>query len=151
MFFLIVFFTYIINIQIKYSYGLNNIILYTYENITDCKGSSDYIYVYDKSKTLNKKEILKIKNKFNLSYYCKNDICVEVNRDALLQFVEIPDKEGNIRRYISKSYTYDDLKLKNYRYNIYGGPNIRISYKCSSDSQCLTNKCIDGIFIYALW
>ncbi|ORX64262.1 hypothetical protein BCR32DRAFT_287210 [Anaeromyces robustus] len=145
MFFLIVFFTYIINIQIKYSYGLNNITLYTYENITDCEVSPNYIYVYDKSKILNKNEVLKIKNKFNLGYYCKNDICVEVNRDILLPFVEIPDKEGNIKRYISKSYTYYDLKLKNYRYNIYGGPNIRISYKCSSDSQCLTNKSIGDI------
>ncbi|ORX79160.1 hypothetical protein BCR32DRAFT_246613 [Anaeromyces robustus] len=96
MFFLIVFFTYIINIQIKYSYGLNNITLYTYENITDCEASPNYIYVYDKSKILNKNEVLKIKNKFNLGYYCKNDICVEVNRDILLPFVEIPDKEDII-------------------------------------------------------
>ncbi|ORX78458.1 hypothetical protein BCR32DRAFT_282256 [Anaeromyces robustus] len=143
-----IFFTYIINIQIKYSYELNNITLYTYENITDCKSGTNYISVYDKSKILNKNEVLKIKNKFNLSYYCKNDICVEVNRHDLPQFIEIPDKEGNIKRYISKSYTYNDLKLKNYRYNIYGGPNIRISYKCSSDSQCLTNKCIDGACIF---
>jgi len=63
-------------------------------------------------------------------------------------FVEIPDESGNIQRYISKSYTYRDLKLHYYdtgkavKYNAY------FSYECTSDSQCLTNKCIDGVCIF---
>jgi len=45
--------------------------------------------------------------------------------------------------YINKSYTYSNLKLRNY-----GTLNIYLSYKCTSDSQCLTNKCIDGVCIF---
>jgi len=51
---------------------------------------------YDKNHTLSRTEVLKIKNNINLSYYCKNNICVEVERDFLPEFVEIPDEKGNI-------------------------------------------------------
>jgi len=162
---------FIINIQIIYSYGLNNRLVYTYENLTDYLVLADeyslnkYISVYNKYQTLNKNKVLKIKNNINLSYYCKNNICVRVDRHNLPEFVEIPDEKGNIKRYISKSYNYNDLKLsksvyinfnkciydigqlnnqKNYK--CYSGAYI--SFKCTSDSQCLTNKCIDGVCIF---
>ena len=160
----LIYFLYLINIQIIYSYKLNNRLIYTYDNITDYESSSSHINVYDKNHTLKKNGVLKIKNNINLSYYCKNDICVRVNRNALPEFVEIPDEKGNIKRYISKSYTLDDLKSRKYsrriRYkfnnctsltdadnkNCFTG--IYIYYTCTSDSQCLTNKCIDHICIF---
>ncbi|ORX51030.1 hypothetical protein BCR36DRAFT_397246 [Piromyces finnis] len=112
-----------------------------------------YIYI-DKNKVLNKTEVLKLKN-FYISYFCKNDICTEVNTNFLKQFVEIPDDKGNIKRYISSACTYQKLKLNECSNRICVSYNnekeeckIFISYKCNSDSQCLTNKCIDGMCIY---
>ena len=135
---------------------LNNKLIYTYENVTKyidhiVKNQLfliSYINIYNKNKTLNKSKVLKIKNKFNLSYLCKNDICVKVEYISMPKFVEIPDGKGNIKRYISKSYTYRDLKLHNYDTIKSVEPNIYLSYKCTSDSQCLTNKCIDGVCIF---
>ena len=60
---------------------------YTYENITDYLVLSNKYYfdkqirAYEKYHILNKNKILKIKNNINLSYYCKDDIYVRVNRN----------------------------------------------------------------------
>jgi len=51
-----------------------------------------YINIYNKNKTLNKSKVLKIKNNFNLSYLCKNDICIQINYIRMPIFVEIPDE-----------------------------------------------------------
>jgi len=147
-YYILIILIFIINIRITYSYKLNNKIYYTYDNITDYERCKNFIYTFDKNKTLKKKEVLKIKNNVNLSYYCKNNICVEVNREALPHFVEIPDENDNVKRYISESYRYDQLKSTELLYNISGGHDIIISYKCTSDSQCLTNKCMDGFCIF---
>ena len=149
----IIFFIYIFSNQINYSYGSDDLIVYTYENITDYISKIEYaksslfIRVYDKDRTLNKIEVLKLKNHHYYSYYCKNNICVQINRNNLPEYVEIPDDKGNIKGYISDSYSYEDLKLGNYRniISLYSGIFI---YKCTSDSQCLTNKCINGFCIY---
>jgi len=149
----IIFFIYIFSNQINYSYGSDDLIVYTYENITDYISKIEYaksslfIRVYDKDRTLNKIEVLKLKNHHYYSYYCKNNICVQINRNNLPEYVEIPDDKGNIKGYISDSYSYEDLKLGNYRniISLYSGIFI---YKCTSDSQCLTNKCIDGVCIF---
>jgi len=65
------------NFHIIYSLGLKNYLFYTYENIIDyIKSNSRYsrsdVHVYDKTKTLNKNDVLKIKNNFYCRYYCKN-------------------------------------------------------------------------------
>jgi len=154
-----IYFIYIISIHIICSSGLYYKTIYTYENLTDYLVIANkyhidnYVSVYDKYKTLKKTKVLSIKNKFNRSYYCKNSICVEVNRNALPLFVEIPDEKSVIKRYISESYTYDDeLKLRDpvgiYSCGSYKHNNneyyVGISSKCTSDSQCLTNKCINN-------
>lgn len=89
---------------------------------------------------------MKITNNHYLRYYCKNGICVIVSH-YLPYFVNIPDEKGNIKWYISKAYTYDNLKLGEYETVKYDGNNDYLSYKCCSNSQCLTNKCIDGVCI----
>ena len=81
-------------------------------------------------------------------------------------FIEIPDRNNNIKRYIRNSYNYDDLKLykiPNFEiehvYNCTKEENENqdfdsceyyalISFNCTYDSQCLTNKCIDGYCIF---
>jgi len=158
---IIICFIFIINIKEIYSYESNGNLFYTYENITDYlifanKFDLDKCTaVYDKNKTLNKTEVLKIKNVEYLSYYCRNDICVQVKSGKKYGFVEIPDKNGNIKRYISRSCTYDNLKSANCiegKVVYYEKENklnqIIISFRCISDSQCLTNKCINNICIF---
>ena len=61
-----------------------------------------------KKKVLKKTDILKSKESLYVSYFCKNDICTQVNTDFLKKFVEIPDEKGNIKRYISESYSYNE-------------------------------------------
>ena len=131
----------------SYSNELNNKKIYTPENYTDFlkiqKGyyHDSYILIYDKEKTLSKTEVLKLKNK-HLSYYCKNDICVEIEREILPVYVEIPDENGNIKGYISVAYTdYKDIFGKSNVIPI--DINADFSYACTTDSQCLTNKCIN--------
>jgi len=151
----IILFIYIINIQISYSYGSNDSMIYTYENITDYIRRdknihySRFIRAYNKNRTVNKTAVLKFKNRFNLSYYCKDDICVEIDRELLPIYIEIPDKKGNIKGYISKSHRYnEDLKLISERNIWYFNRNTDFIYNCTSNSQCLTNKCIDGVCIF---
>lgn len=147
----IIFFIYIINNQINYSYGSDESFFYTYENITDYISKDDTIQysnrirIYDKNRTLNKTEVLKLRNQHYLSYYCKNDICVEINYEVFPLYVEIPDEKGNIKGYISKSFSYKDFKHDNYiqiRYNNF------FYLECTSDSQCLTNKCINRFCVF---
>jgi len=108
-----------------------------------------YIKVYDKNQILNKSKVLKIRNDFFHSYYCKSNICIQVDSKSLpLLFIEIPDEDGNIKRYISKSYRYNDIKSFRYSTIESGNGNNFISYYCISDSQCLTNKCINGACIF---
>jgi len=170
----LILFIYIVSIQIFYSNGLNTVFFYTYENITDYivlanKYHFDtHIIEYDKYNTLNKRKVLKFKNHINLSYYCKDDICVRVDRNNFPEFVEIPDKNGNIKTYISRSFSYEDLKLHTYSYLMHSKYNIclssngqlnnqgneicyteiYISFKCTSNSQCLTNKCTEGFCVF---
>jgi len=161
---IIIYLIYIVNVQKIYSHELRNIKIFTHENITDYKGTNQYLYKYDENQIINKNEVLKIRNEINLSYYCKNNNCIKVDRHYLPKFIEFPDKEGNIKRYISKSYNYNDLESDDYFYSIhelskdYGCNNtqnneicytdVYISFRCTSDSHCLTNKCIHNICVF---
>jgi len=150
----IIFFIYILNNQISNSYGVGYLLSNTYENIDDYINSyegiqsSVNIQIYDKNRTLNKTEVLNLKNHHYIGYYCKNDICVEVNINHLPEYIEIPDEKGNIKSYISKSYTYEYLKLGGYYDIVTLGFDDSFSCECTSNSQCLTNKCIDRLCIF---
>ncbi|OUM57505.1 hypothetical protein PIROE2DRAFT_17492 [Piromyces sp. E2] len=91
--------------------------------------------------------LLSITNDFYNSYFCKNDICVSVDNDYFRPFVEIPDINGNIKLYISETYSYESLKLNNTLSKKCFG-EICISHKCNNDSECLYNKCIDSYCIF---
>ena len=160
---LLIHFLYIItNIQFIYSYYL----IYTYDNITDYDESSSLISTYDKNNVLKKNDILGIKDTFYYSYFCKNGFCTQVDIDYLKPLVEIPDEKGNLKRYIQKSCNYNKLhkcpsgvvrgssnctstnRQTNGQINENCYTDIYISFRCNSDSQCLTNKCIDGYCIF---
>jgi len=166
LFFLI----YIINIMSIYSLEYNITEYYTYDNITDNINNYEYIYRYNESQIRSKSEVLEIEEQYSLgmTFICKNDICTKLDFSYPGKFfIEIPDKNKNIKRYIINSYDYDSIKLhkiRNYRiepvYNNcsteeYDNRNFNsckhyalISSKCTSDSQCLPNKCIDGYCMF---
>jgi len=120
------FIIYTINIMNIYSYELNitelydidktkfkNIRkIYTYDNITDYIYNYNYIYQYDDSQIRNKSDVLEIEdeNSLGMSYICKNDICTEIDRNDMKFFIEIPDKNKNIKGYIMNSYNYDSIE-----------------------------------------
>jgi len=140
---------------------------YTYDNITDFIDSSTHLTQYDESQIRNKAEVLKPENNIYSSYLCKDDICTNIDiKNRKLFFVEIPNKNKNIKRYIRKSYNYKSITSRKYRnysieyvYNCTEEErdsqnfdsceyNALISYKCTADSQCLTNKCVDGYCMF---
>jgi len=59
----------------------------------------------------------------------------------------MPDINGNIKLYISETYSYEYIKLKN--------PLIKrcyhntcVSYKCNNDTECSYNKCFNNYCIF---
>jgi len=84
----------------------------------------------------------------------------------LKPFAEIPDEKSNVKRNIQKSLNYNNLHKHPTRMGIRinnctstnrqtnGQINencytyIYISFRCNSDSQYLSNKCIDGYCIF---
>ena len=105
---------------------INNIILCLYIIFYIQFGNT-----YEEGRVLSKDEVLKIKNEYFLSFFCKNDTCVSTSYDYGDYIIEIPDGNGNMIKYITETCTYDELKTY----------NSGCINKCTSDSQCLSNKC----------
>jgi len=145
----IILFLYIVYFfQIIYTYNTNETNeteLYTYNNITTCDEVGEFTYIYKHS--ISKERVLNITDQFYNGYYCKNDICVLTDNSYGKPFIEIPDINGNIKLYISETYSYEFIELKNpptkicYR-------NTCISYKFNNDSECLYNKCFNNYCIF---
>ena len=65
--------------------------------------------------------------------YCKDDICAPCDNSNDLRTVKIPNKEGVDVTYISDTCSSKDIDL-----------GLCSSKNCTSDSECLSNKCIKG-------
>ncbi|KAL6612695.1 hypothetical protein U3516DRAFT_548880 [Neocallimastix sp. 'constans'] len=91
-----------------------------------------FINAFDMNKVKSKEEVLKINDEYYISFYCKNETCILVDFDYTDSFIEFPDENGEITTYIVDTCTYDNIKLNNC-----------FSKKCTTDIQCLSNKCID--------
>jgi len=77
-----------------------------------------------------KEEVLKITNKYYISYYCKNNTCVLTDYNYANNYIEFPDKNGNLIKYISETCSYNVIESDNcYTIN------------CKNDNDCLYNKC----------
>jgi len=79
---------------------------------------------------LTKDEVLKLTRGH---YYCKDDICVSIDYSNDLDTIIIPNKEGKKSTYIIDTCSSIDIGL-----------NLCSSKNCTTDSQCLSNKCIKG-------
>jgi len=77
--------------------------------------------------------------------FCKGDVCVCMYESVIKPFIELPDQNNHIRKYILVPYAnyYKDFM---YEYN--NNETVYISLKCSNDYQCFSNKCVDNICTY---
>jgi len=74
--------------------------------------SIHYVNIYlflIKIKLYIKQKYWKLKISLIIVFYCKNNICIQVDRNYLPKFDEIPDEKGYVRRYISWSFSYKDI------------------------------------------
>jgi len=79
---------------------------------------------------LTKEEVIKITNEYYISYYCKNDICVLTDYNYANDYIEFPDNNGNLIKYISNTCSYNNIETDNC-----------YSINCNNDKDCLSNKC----------
>ncbi|OUM59713.1 hypothetical protein PIROE2DRAFT_14684 [Piromyces sp. E2] len=84
----------------------------------------------------------------NRLYYCKDDVCACLDKDLTKPFIELPDKNGYIHRYILIPYVYDYEYIKAYYTKSNNNTNINLSTNCKTDTQCFSNKCIDNTCEY---
>jgi len=84
---------------------LDNKIIYAHNNITSLDNYYEYVYVYNKNNIRSKKELLKDKNLYYVSYYCRNDTCIYVDNNYNKNFIEFPDEHGNINLYITNTFS----------------------------------------------
>jgi len=87
---------------------------------------------------LTKDEVLNITNRYYISFYCKDNICVSTDYNYNDSIIEIPDENGNKKKYITHTCTYDDIKIK----------KCNVLKNCTIDSECLSNKCFDNRCVF---
>ena len=82
---------------------------------------------------LTKDEVLKLENGH---FYCKDDICALANNDIDsndFDIITIPNKEGKNVTYIVETCSATNIGL-----------DLCSSKECTADSECLSNKCLEG-------
>jgi len=78
---------------------------------------------------ISKNEVLKIRNKYYLRFFCKNDICMQYKPGY--NYIKIPDVNGNEIEYIIDMCSRSDIESNNC---------VTVRY-CNKDSECLYNEC----------
>jgi len=106
----------------------------------------NYTYIY-LNKTLTKNEVLQIKNKDNQSYICRNDVCVCIYSFYPEPYIEFPDENGNINKYILYTTMREDIAVDEIDYSLTTDEGV-IYVKCNTDSECLSNKCLNYVCIF---
>ncbi|KAL6628891.1 hypothetical protein U3516DRAFT_535315 [Neocallimastix sp. 'constans'] len=122
---------------------INNVVLIIFMVIFYFQLADAYTY----GDTLPREEVMKIKNEYFLSFYCKNDICVVVDNEYIQKFVDIPDSTGKIWHYIAYTCTDDEIKQEKCpREEIISGESL--SLECKNNTDCLSDKCIDNHCVF---
>ncbi|KAG4099664.1 hypothetical protein H8356DRAFT_1337539 [Neocallimastix lanati (nom. inval.)] len=87
-----------------------------------------------------KKEVLNIKDKLEVSYYCINDNCVEAN--DYISYVEFINNDGNKTKYITYTCTYEKINSK-HCVDFLGTHNTtKYCTICKNNNECLSKKCV---------
>jgi len=82
---------------------------------------------------LSKEEVLKITNKYYISYYCEDDVCVLSDYNYYNKYIYFPDNNGDIIKYnvnICAKKTIGNC-IANY----------------TKDIECFSNKCYNNYCI----
>jgi len=106
-----------------------------------------YLGLINSNEVISKEDVLKIKDEYHIRFYCKDDICVHVEREYDNYFIEFPDINGNVTNYIVYTCTYNDIEL-NYCNSIKMINGENYSVECNNDSECLSNKCYKNHCMY---
>jgi len=84
----------------------------------------------------------------DFSVYCKDNVCVCVNSSYITPFIELPDKNGYIHRYILIPYGYSYDEVISSYINSNNNKTIHVSTDCKTDNQCFSNKCFNSTCTY---
>ncbi|OUM58661.1 hypothetical protein PIROE2DRAFT_15994 [Piromyces sp. E2] len=106
-----------------------------------------FVYAYDMNKAGKKNDLVP---KYGWNYYCRNDNCVELkNGSNHPPFIEFPDDNGNLKKYIFETCVYEEPN--SFSYCSYNHTDEETSYqlKCYNDSDCFYNKCIGHHCVYS--
>jgi len=140
---------FIINIYL-YIHYINTVEIkrYTFDNITEYSiGYKKYVNVYDEDKVLQKEKVLKLKNVVNTSYYCKDDICIEVDTQYGKYFIEFPNSNGDITLYNIHICSYDNINIDKCTRGFCEN-DMCLYLTCNSDIECLSNKCFKNYCVF---
>lgn len=118
--------------------------------------NSEYIsenYIQEYSKNAVSKDIISMSNNYGHNYYCRDNNCISFKNDNPKMYIEFPDENGNIKKYILKTCPYEDIFLQNkecpkFRKNEIPEGLEYIYYTCNSDSECFFNKCINNYCVF---
>jgi len=85
---------------------------------------------------------------FSHTIFCKDNVCVNVSIASIKPFIELPDKNGYIHRYILIPYALGYDSFINQYIESNRNETISVSTDCKLDSQCFSNKCLNNTCTY---
>ncbi|ORX82918.1 hypothetical protein BCR32DRAFT_292309 [Anaeromyces robustus] len=108
---------------------------------------------YKNTNFVSKSEILSNDEYKARQYYCNkdSDICVYTGKEDIASYIKFKDKNGNLKNYIAATcpYTYNITRCYGDEYKLINSDDyVYCSYKCTKDSDCLYNKCINNVCVY---
>jgi len=111
--------------------------------------------IYDENRYVLKTELKQRFDEYNPKhYYCKNNICLEMEGYDKKYFLEFPEN-NKIKRYILNTCIYDDkldkvIDCNNIESTYYGETNgtIYVDLSCKNDSECFYNKCLNNYCVF---
>ena len=80
--------------------------------------------------------------------YCKDNVCVCVDSAYIKPFIELPDKNGYIHRYILIPYAFGYKDVISSYIESKDNKTIHVSTDCKTDTQCFSNKCFNNTCTY---
>ncbi|ORX65994.1 hypothetical protein BCR32DRAFT_272679 [Anaeromyces robustus] len=80
---------------------------------------------------------------FNIAIFCKDNVCVPVSIGYVKPFIELPDRNGHIHRYILTPYASD---YNHFYYN--KNETFNVSVDCKTDDQCFSDNCVNNMCTY---
>jgi len=114
--------------------------VYSYvRNITVNSKNISENYIQEYSNNDIPKDTISMDNtNYRYNYYCRDNNCISFINDNSKIYIEFPDENGNIKKYILKTCPYEDIFFQNkecpkFRKNENSEGLDYIYYTCNSD------------------